>query len=71
MLRKFYEWAEWEPVMHNILAILIIFVLYKMYNNPAEFTVTNLLLLAVVIAIDTMIHLKINIRNNVIPTYFF
>jgi len=70
MLKNFYEWVEWESIMHTLLFILIIYVLQKMYRNPAELTTTNILLLTVVLSVDLLVHQNINIRNNNEPTYF-
>ncbi len=69
ILKKFYEWAEWESIMHSILLLLIFYILFLFYKNKDAMNVTNLLLLSIVLAIDTLIHQNINIRNNKTPTY--
>ena len=67
ILKNFYEWPQWESISHSILLLLTVYILYKSYNKGMN--VTDMLLLAIVIGIDTLIHQNINKRNSVKPTY--
>ena len=64
ILHKFYEWRNWEGIMHNFLFILILYILYKFITNSKERTLTNILLFTIIVGIDTLLHQNINIRNN-------
>ncbi len=64
MLRDFYEWQNWEGIMHNVLCFLIFYSIYLFIVNKRERTITNILLFTIIISIDTLIHQGINIRNN-------
>jgi hypothetical protein len=55
--------------MHNLLLILGIYVIYLFVAYPQNRTMPNILLATIAIAIDTLIHQNINIRNNIKPTY--
>ena len=68
-LKNFYEWAKWEGLMHNLLLLLVIYVMYLFYVNKQERTLTNILLFTIIIAMDTVIHQIINIRNNKTTSY--
>jgi len=50
--------------MHNILLLLLIYIMYIFFVNKQERTLTNILLFTIVISIDTLIHQNINIRNH-------
>jgi len=69
LLKKFYEWSKWEGIMHNVLLILIIYIIYLFIINKKERTITNILLFTIIISIDTLIHQNINIKNNQITKY--
>ena len=64
MLKQFYEWPKWEGIMHNFLLLLIIYIMYIFTSYKKNRTLTNLLLFTIIIAIDTLIHQNINIKNN-------
>ena len=64
IMKKFYEWPKWEGIMHNILFLLILYIIYLLIFNKKERTLTNILLFTIVISIDTLLHQNINIRNN-------
>lgn len=68
-LKTFYEWEKWEGLMHNILLLLLIYILYVFVVNKQERTLTNILLFTIIIGIDTLIHQLINIRNKKTTTY--
>jgi len=68
-IQQFYEWGKWEGIMHNLLLILGIYAIYLFVAYPQNRTMTNILLATIAIAIDTLIHQNINIRNNIKPTY--
>lgn len=68
-LKDFFEWANWEGIMHSVLLLLILYIMYMLFNNTEERTITNLLLFTIIIAIDTLIHQNINIRNNKTTNY--
>jgi hypothetical protein len=68
-LKSFYEWEKWEGLMHNMLLVLLIYILYVFMINKQERTLTNILLFTIVIGIDTLIHQLINIRNKKTVTY--
>lgn len=50
--------------MHNILLLLVIYILYLFFVNKKERTLPNILLFTIIISIDTLIHQNINIRNH-------
>ena len=64
ILKKFYEWSKLEGIMHNILLLLVIYILYIFFVNKKERTLLNILLFTIIISIDTLIHQNINIRNH-------
>ena len=68
-LKKFYEWSKWEGIMHNILLLLVIYILYLFIVTKQERTLTNILLFTIIISIDTLLHQKINIRNRETTSY--
>ena len=63
-LKQFYEWSSWEGIMHNILFLLIIYILYIFIFYTKNRTISNILLFTIIIGIDTLIHQNINIRNH-------
>ena len=63
-IQNFYEWRKWEGIMHNILLLLLIYIIYLFIINKSDRTMTNILLFTIIIAIDTLIHQNINIKNN-------
>ena len=71
ILKKFYEWSKWEGIMHNILLLLVIYILYIFFVNKKERTLLNILLftITIIISIDTLIHQNINIRNHKVTNY--
>ena len=68
-LKKFYEWSKWEGITHNILLLLVIYILYIFFVNKKERTLLNILLFTIIISIDTLIHQNINIRNHKVTNY--
>lgn len=64
LLKHFYEWSKWEGIMHNILLLLIIYISYLFIINRKNRTLSNILLFTIIIAIETLIHQNINIRNH-------
>jgi len=68
-LKYFYEWPKWEGIMHNILLLLLIYIIYYLCVNKKERTITNILLFTIIISMDTLIHQNINIRNNKVTNY--
>lgn len=69
ILHKFYEWKNWEGIMHIFLFILILYILYKFITNSKERTLTNILLFTIIVGIDTLLHQNINTRNNKTTRY--
>jgi len=69
ILKNFYEWSKWEGIMHNILLLLVIYILYLFCVNKQERTLTNILLFTIIISIDTLLHQNINIRNRKTTSY--
>ena len=55
--------------MHNILLLLVIYILYLFFVNKNERTLQNILLFTIIISIDTLIHQNINIRNHKATNY--
>jgi hypothetical protein len=68
-IKRFYEWAKWEGIMHNLLLLLIIYIIYLFIVNEKERTLANILLFTIIIAIDTLIHQNINIKNHKNTSY--
>ena len=68
-IKNFYEWSKWEGIMHNILLLLVIYILYLFIVNKQERTLTNILLFTIIISIDTLLHQNINIRNRKTTSY--
>jgi hypothetical protein len=69
LLKKFYEWSKWEGLMHNLLLLLVIYIMYLFFVNKKDRTLTNILLFTIIISIDTLIHQNINIRNHEPTSY--
>ena len=63
-ITKFYEWGKWEGISHHLLLILIVYIIYIFASKKSSRTVTNILLLTIVVALETMIHQNMNIKNN-------
>ena len=36
ILKKFYEWSKLEGIMHNILLLLVIYILYIFFVNKKK-----------------------------------
>ena len=68
-LKNFYEWEKWPGIMHNILFLLLIYIIYLFIINRKERTILNMLLLSIIISIDIIIHQIINIRNQKTTSY--
>ena len=60
----FYEWPKWEGIMHNILLLLVIYILYLFFVNKKERSLPNILLFTIIIGMITLIHQNINLRNH-------
>ena len=69
ILKKFYEWSKWEGILHNLLFVLVIYIMYVFVANKKERTLTNILLFTIIISIDTLLHQNINIRNHKATNY--
>ena len=69
ILKNFYEWSKWEGIMHNILLLLVIYILYLFIVTKQERTLTNILLFTIIISIDTLLHQNINIRDRKTTSY--
>jgi hypothetical protein len=69
ILKNFYEWGNWEGLMHNLLLLLVMYVIYLFIVNKHERTLTNILLFTIIIGVDTVIHQIINIRNQKTTSY--
>lgn len=63
-LNNFYEYKNWEGIMHHFLFGLIIYCIYIFFIDKKERNLNNILLFTIIIAIDTLLHQNINIRNN-------
>jgi hypothetical protein len=68
-LKNFYEWSKWEGLMHNLLLLLVIYIMYLFAVNKSERTLPNILLFTIIISVDTVIHQIINIRNQTTTSY--
>ena len=68
-LKNFYEWSKWEGLMHNLLLLLVIYIMYLFVVNKHERTLSNILLFTIIISVDTVIHQIINIRNQKTTSY--
>ena len=68
-LKKFYEWEKWEGIMHQLLLLLVIYIMYVFIVNGKERTMINLLLFSIVLDIHLISHQIINIRNNKTTSY--
>lgn len=69
ILKTFYEWNKWPGLMHNILLLLIIYIIYVLITNKHERKLKNILLFTIVIGIDIIIHQIINYKNNTKTEY--
>lgn len=69
IIKNFYEWKKWEGIMHNILFIITIYIVYLFVTNIKNRSLTNILLFTIIIAIDTLIHQNINIKNKAKTEY--
>jgi len=69
MLKNFYEWEKWPGIMHNILFLLLIYIIYIFIINKEERTLINILLFSIIIGIDIIIHQIINMRNKKTTSY--
>ena len=65
-LKNFYEWSKWEGLMHNLLLLLVIYIMYLFAVNKSERTLPNILLFTIIISVDTVIHQIINNRIDII-----
>ena len=68
-LTKFYEWENWEGIMHQLLFLLVIYIIYVFIVNSKERTMINLLLFSIVLDIHLISHQIINIRNQQTTSY--
>ena len=68
-LKTFYEWNKWPGIMHNILFLLIVYIIYVLITNKHERKLKNILLFTIVIGIDIIIHQIINYKNNIKTEY--
>jgi len=68
-IKSFYEWPKWEGFMHNLLLLLITYILYVFIVNKQERTLPNILLFTIIISVGTLIHQNINIRNHKATNY--
>ena len=65
ILNKFFEWKYLELINHIILLLLVTYIIYILFNNKQERTLTNLLLLGILIVLDLQVHQTSNIKNNI------
>jgi hypothetical protein len=63
-ITNFYEWGKWEGISHHLLLVLFVYIIYIFASKKSSRTVTNILLLTIVVALETMIHQNMNIKNN-------
>lgn len=68
-IKQFYEWSKWEGIAHNILLLLILYIIYRLIAHKNDRSLPNILLFTIIIALDTIIHQNINIKNNKNTTY--
>lgn len=64
MLSIFYEWSNWEGILHMFLFVLTLLNIFFIYFYKKERTITNYLLFTIIIALDVIIHQNINMQNN-------
>jgi EamA domain-containing membrane protein RarD len=69
ILKNFYEWDKWTGIMHNLLLLLVIYIMYLFYTNKSERTLNNILLFTIIIGIITILHQILNIYNNKTTSY--
>lgn len=69
-MKSIIEWPELESISHIALAILYFYILFAFITDPNTRTLQNILLFAMITAIDTLIHQNINNRNNKYPQYW-
>jgi uncharacterized membrane protein YfhO len=68
-ITQFYEWSKWEGIAHNTLLLLVLYIIYRLIANKNDRSLPNILLFTIIIALDTLIHQNINIKNNKNTTY--
>lgn len=61
-LKQFFHCPCWEMVMHVATLLFVLYVVYLMFKKPSERTVTNLLLLGVIMTVMTLVHTQINLH---------
>jgi|NorSeaMetagenome_1021524.scaffolds.fasta_scaffold00017_16 hypothetical protein len=71
ILEKFYEWKNWEGIMHHVYFVFFIYIIYVLIINKKTRTLQNILLFTIVIALGTLLHQNINIKNNNKTLYNF
>lgn len=57
------HWEQWEVISHVALAGLLCFVIYLLVTSPMERSLTNYLLLAIVVGLVVQIHQASNVRK--------
>lgn len=68
-LKQFFEWEKWEGIMHGATLILFVVVVCMAVRHPEHITLTNVLLFAILVGVDTVVHQNINRRNRANVTY--
>ena len=67
---KFYEWPQWEGILHHLLFALTMYAFYIFVVDSKERTLTNVLLFTVTIAINALLHQNINKKNKKETSYY-
>ena len=63
VVEGFLTWKPWELFTHLAMIVLLVYTLYYMFNDRQARTVTNMLLLIIVINLSIQIHQNINIKK--------
>ena len=69
-LKGIIENPDIETLTHAITGILAIYVFYMLATKPETRTIENIIFIAILFSLGTLVHQNINFRNNARPTYF-
>lgn len=70
IMKFFYEWVEWESIMHNFIFVFFVYIIYLFFILEGnEQYLSNVILFTILCALMLQIHQTINDRNKQYPEY--